>query len=122
MLSQSLLFWAWRDCAAPPDSSASSQAEMTDGSRPVLAARRAANCCWPEVSWLWAPAGRVALPVPEASPAAPIAAPVCWAWARASAKLVGVVDPVAVGLVPAAEGVVAAATDGLNAPWIEAIW
>src|SRR5579884_1732057 len=142
MFSQSLLFWAWRDWAAPPDSSARSHAEMTEGSRPVCAARRAANCCWAVVSWLWAPAGRATPPVLTmppvltrppvptrppvlaTSPAMPV---VCWAWARAAAKLVEAEDPVPATPVPAtpvpaAPWAVAAATDGSKAVWREAIW
>jgi len=89
---------------------------MTDGSRPVLAARRAANCCWSGVSWLWAPAGRVAPPVAPAaerplavrpvadeSEAAPITPEVCWAWASALAKLPELELPAAA--VPVALGV-----------------
>src|ERR1700747_801849 len=111
MLSQSLLFCDWRDCAAPPDSSASSQALTTEGSRPVLAARREANCCWPEVSMVWALPGREAPPVVKT----PVAELLCWAWASASAKLVDVEPPAAVVLVPETPCDVAAATDGSNA-------
>jgi hypothetical protein len=50
MFSQSLLFAPWRATAAPPDSSASSQAETTPGSSPVSAASREANRRWSEVS------------------------------------------------------------------------
>src|SRR5579875_4086945 len=57
MFSQSLLPAAWRDCAAPPDSSASSQEATTPGLRPVSAESAAANCCWPEVSSELADAG-----------------------------------------------------------------
>src|ERR1700752_5178068 len=122
MLSQSLLFCDWRDCAAPPDSSASSQALITDGSRPVLAARREANCCWSLVSVLWAPAGSVAPPVPAVvesptpgtpvvSPAAPMGLPDCCAWARTSAKLEALEPAVPTPLVPAAFCEVAAAIE-----------
>src|SRR5581483_10977380 len=106
MLSQSLLFWDWRDCAALPDSSASNQAETTPGSRPVSAARRLAKVCWALVSWAEAPVGSAA---PDTSPAAPIAL-VPWAAASAEANVdpvpVVVVDeaPAAVALVVAAGG------------------
>src|ERR1700739_493159 len=62
MFSQSLLFALWRETAAPPDSSASSQADTTPGSSPVSAARREANCCWADVSIVPALAGRTAAP------------------------------------------------------------
>src|SRR6185312_627632 len=62
MFSQSLLLDAWRETAAPPDSSASSQAETTPESSPVSAASRPAKVCCAEVSIVPAFAGR--LPVP----------------------------------------------------------
>ncbi len=80
-----------------------------------MAARREANCCWPEVSMLWAPGGSDVPPVAETSWAAPIGEPVCWAWASASAKLVDVEAPAPVVLAPATPCDVAAATDGSNA-------
>src|ERR1700727_3943910 len=63
MFSQSLLLALWRETAAPPDSSASSHAETTPGSSPVLLASSAANCCWPEVSMVLAVDGSDAVPV-----------------------------------------------------------
>src|ERR1700753_2876284 len=63
MFSQSLLPAAWRETAAPPDSSASSQAETTPLSRPVSAARRPAKVCWSEVSMVLGLAGRLPVAV-----------------------------------------------------------
>src|SRR5579862_5865584 len=57
MFSQSLLPAAWRDCAAPPDSSASTQEDTTPGLSPVSEESAAANCCCPAVSRVPAPAG-----------------------------------------------------------------
>src|SRR5579875_1690564 len=70
MLSQSLLFALCRETAAPPDSSASSQAETTPGSRPVSAASRAANVRWSEVSIVEAAAGKVVGPLAAVEPTA----------------------------------------------------
>src|ERR1700754_2574749 len=110
MLSQSLLFWLWRDWAAPPDSSASSHAETTLGSRPVSAARREANCCWSEVSRDCALDG-------SAPPVLGICVePTSWAWASALAKLED--EPVSADEVPVTlEDEVAAATEGSKAVW-----
>src|SRR6185312_2775657 len=74
MFSQSLLLAAWRETAAPPDSSARSQAETTPESSPVSAASRLANVCWAEVSIVPAWAGRLALPAPAAA-VVPVRAP-----------------------------------------------
>ena len=68
MFSQSLLLALWREPAAPPDSSASSQELTTPGSSPVSDASREANCCWSEVSIVVALAGRLAPPVADAPP------------------------------------------------------
>src|SRR5579875_2913792 len=70
MFSQSLLFALWRETAAPPDSSASSHADTTPGSRPVSAARREANWRWSEVSIVPAAAGRVLALVAPVEPTA----------------------------------------------------
>src|ERR1700748_1226683 len=65
MFNQSLLPALCRETAAPPDSSASTHALTTPGSRPVSVARRDANCCWPVVSIVpvaagsWAPVAPV---------------------------------------------------------------
>src|SRR5579875_795871 len=70
MFSQSLLFALWRATAAPPDSSASSQAETTPGSRPVSEASRDANSRWLEVSIVEVAAGSVLAPVAALAPTA----------------------------------------------------
>ena len=49
MFSQLKFEAASRPCAALPDSSASSHAATTRGSRPVSSASRPANFAWPEV-------------------------------------------------------------------------
>src|SRR5579859_5036821 len=50
MLSQLKLWAASRPSAAPLDSSARHQAEITLGSRPVSCESLATNCSWPGVS------------------------------------------------------------------------
>src|SRR5579863_3112268 len=75
MLSQSLLDALWREVAAPPFSSASSQAEITPGSSPVSVASRDANACWPVVICDAAAVGSevAPTPAPPLAPGVPIA-------------------------------------------------
>src|ERR1035441_7234606 len=118
MFSQSLLFELWREVAAPPDSSASSQAVTTLELRPVSPASRDANCCWPLVSSVAAEGGSAAdWPASATPPFGEVtaAAPLCvgdWADASAEAKLV---DAEPEPLVPWVELCAAAAAAGENA-------
>jgi hypothetical protein len=95
---------------------------MTLELSPVWAARRDANCCWPEVSIDWAAAGSAA-PAPGMEPmsAAAPGAEVDCAWASASAKLVVVAGVLAgVAGVLGLGGSNAVRTDAMS-DWIWAI-
>src|ERR1035438_1340540 len=95
MFSQSLLLELCREVAAPPDSSASSQAVTTLELRPVSPASRDANCCWPLVSSMAAEGGSAAdWPASATPPFGEVtaAAPLCvgdWAAGSADAKAGG---------------------------------